>query len=867
MDKLKVHIIPSFHYDLAYLRTFEKYLPRVRYILTEVLNLAKENPDYTFLFEQAFLLKLAASLIPERLNYLRKLITSGRIEATTPYIQTDNNMVLGESFLRNVLLGKELIESFGGSTETLWLGDVFGNNAQIPQIATICGLKYVQFSRGLNEDPPKIFIWRGLGPSKVLSYYGGYGGAVPKDFKEFRKLIKELNKILGESILLMSGGDYAIPDRELPRVVKLLKQFLDNVEIHFSTPSKFFHDLERSGHEFPIKIGDMNPTLTGTYGSRIKIKQRVRRVEYKLLSTETVASAAALLGWDYPVEEIRHCWEKLFMVQFHDVIAGSCVDSVYLWALRVLDEIEEKLDSLTSKALDYIASKAYSDVSGLPLIVFNPLPYFRVDVVKVRLNFIDKGITGVRVLDGDREIPYQLVEQELYGERPPSHLPEPRDESSSNNSGDFQRETNNNGIKSATLIFVAEIPPLGYKIFNIVEDRHKEYVTDVRGCGLTIENEFFKVSLNEDGTIKSLIDKSTGEEFVSLERPFFNNVILQIDRGDFYNIMPLPNPKDPYPKRLAMIYEEYKEGHELTNGELALAKRYYQIGDDKLWGYEESRFGVERVELVETGPVRAALKVSGKIRFWTTIRLRYVQYIYLYSRVPRVEVETLIEHHGKHYRLRVCFPTNIKDGKIRHEIPFGWIERDEGEYPALNWVDYSNEIKGLCLLNKGLPGNNIVDGTIFLTLMRSTAFEYKGESWRGFMEGEVNKYEYALVPHVKEANWFYPHILGAEYNAPLLAKFVSKSDGELPRQFSFLSVEPKGVMTSAIYVEKGRLIIRIYEAEGRDNVARVRFFRDFKRIEEVTADGRVIKVLKAKEDHCIEIKLRPFEIKTLRIAW
>ena len=373
MSKVKVHVIPSFHYDLAYLRTFEEYLPRVRYIFTEVLNLAKENPDYTFLFEQAFLLKLATRLIPEHLSYLKELVTSGRVEIATPYIQTDNNMVLGESFLRNVLLGIETIKSFGGRAEVLWLGDVFGNNAQVPQIATVCGLKYIQFSRGLSEDPPKTFIWRGLGPSEVLSYYGGYGGLVPKDPREFKKLIDELSGILGENVLLMSGGDYAIPDRELPRIIRLLNQHFDNIEVHLSTPSKFFHDLEKS-RKLPIEVNDANPTLTGTYGSRIRIKQEVRRVEYKLLSAETVATIATLLGWNYPVEEIKRCWEKLFMVQFHDIIAGSCVDSAYLWALRVLGDIDERLNSLVSNALNYIASKININASGLPLIVFNPLP-------------------------------------------------------------------------------------------------------------------------------------------------------------------------------------------------------------------------------------------------------------------------------------------------------------------------------------------------------------------------------------------------------------------------------------------------------------------------------------------------------------
>ncbi|RLE65798.1 MAG: hypothetical protein DRJ47_03975 [Thermoprotei archaeon] len=86
--------------------------------------------------------------------------------------------------------------------------------------------------------------------------------------------------------------------------------------------------------------------------------------------------------------------------------------------------------------------------------------------------------------------------------------------------------------------------------------------------------------------------------------------------------MPLPNPKDPYPEGLVGIYKKYKKGCELSCGELALAKRFHQIGDDKLWGYVESRHGIKNVELIESGPIRATLKVYGEIRFWTIIKLR-----------------------------------------------------------------------------------------------------------------------------------------------------------------------------------------------------------------------------------------------------
>ena len=869
MRGLNIHVVPSFHYDLAYLRTFREYMPRVKYILVEMLNLAKEHPSYTFLLEQAFLLKLAARLIPEHLSHLRELVSTGRVEVAAPYIQTDNNMVLGESFLRNVVWGRRLIEAFGGRARILWLGDVFGNNAQIPQIASACGFKYVQFSRGLGEDPPKVFLWKGLGGALVVAYYGSYGGSVPESLEGFKALVDQLSRGTGGDVLLLSGGDYAVPDRELPQTVEKLNSRLGDIRVFFSAPSRFLESFREKA--LPVVEGDMNPTLTGTYGSRIRVKQGCRRVEYRLLSAEAVATAAFLLGYRYPYEELASCWEDLFKIQFHDVLAGSCVDPVYEWALRIIESIDERLDSLVSEALGFIASKAESDAPGLPVIVFNPLPYPRRDVVRIRLSFTDRDVDGVRIFDGEMEVPCQLVDKEFYGEEPPSHLPAAAgpgpgwEEESLYASRRVSMEKG--GLKSAMLLFIAEVPPFGYKIYRVVKGVGGQALrTDVKAEGLSLENRFFKVVVGRDGTVKSLVHKETGDEFVSSEKPFFNSLVLQIDRGDFYNVMPLPDPRDPYPRSLADIYREYRSGKSLPPGEAALAERYFRIGDPKLWGFAESWHGVKSVELVESGPVRVAVKVSGEIAFWTTIRLRYVQYIFLYAGIPRIEFETVVEHHGKHYRLRACFPTSIGRGVIRHEVPFGYVERGEGEYPALNWVDYSADGRGLCLLNRGLPGNNVVDGIMFITLMRSTAFEYKGESSRGFMEGETVKYEYAAVPHVKPD--LHPHLLGAEYNAPLLARPVEKPCDEagMPREMSFLSIEPVNVMASAIYVEDGSLIIRIYEAEGRKAMTRIKFFKKPKHVEEVKADGVPVKPL-SLEGSDVVFEIGPFEIKTLKITF
>jgi len=41
--KRRIHLFPTFHYDLAYLMRFEEYFPRLKYIFTEMLNIREER--------------------------------------------------------------------------------------------------------------------------------------------------------------------------------------------------------------------------------------------------------------------------------------------------------------------------------------------------------------------------------------------------------------------------------------------------------------------------------------------------------------------------------------------------------------------------------------------------------------------------------------------------------------------------------------------------------------------------------------------------------------------------------------------------------------------------------------------------------
>ena len=129
----------------------------------------------------------------------------------------------------------------------------------------------------------------------------------------------------------------------------------------------------------------------------------------------------------------------------------------------------------------------------------------------------------------------------------------------------------------------------------------------------------------------------------------------------------------------------------------------------------------------------------------------------LYAGVQRIDLETTIVNNDKFVRYRLLFPTSIQNGRRFDEIPFGAIERPERhELPAQNWIDYGDGKHGLALLNIGLPGSNVSDGTLLLSLMRSARisdYQVSGGddlaslSNLGLELGQSRTFHYALVPH------------------------------------------------------------------------------------------------------------------------
>jgi len=257
----------------------------------------------------------------------------------------------------------------------------------------------------------------------------------------------------------------------------------------------------------------------------------------------------------------------------------------------------------------------------------------------------------------------------------------------------------------------------------------------------------------------------------------------------------------------------------------------------------------------------------GSNTFATTIRL--------YEGIPRVDFETRILNNDRFVRYRLLVPTAVQNGRNVQEIPFGAIERPTAqEFPAQNWIDYSDSSHGVTLLNRAMPGNNVADGTLMLSLLRSSriqsygiggGFEGQGSD-SGLELGQECTLHYALVPHSGDWSASGAYRAGLEFNNPLIVRKSETHAGSLPNRWGLLGVTPANVVVSALKPAKdGSMIIRVYEAGSHDTQgaaisinAKVLSVREANLMEDAGAKLKV-------EKNVLRFDLRRFEIKTFKV--
>jgi len=831
-------------------KTREEYLEMGLPNILTAIRLLKEHPNYRFTLDQVAYFRPFLERYPEEAGAFRRFVAEGRLQIVCGLnVMPDDNMPSGESFVRQMVYAKGYCrQQLGVDVKVGWLLDTFGHHDQMPQILKLAGYNSFWFFRGIadRKTMPSEFLWEGLDGTRIPAFwlpfaYGHLYGP-PADLPRFTDFMKKRYEALtpfsrGGDRVGLAGVDVSEPELH---VASLVEKFNGQTNMPFTLRLGVPTDFEAAvakRTDLPIITGERNPLFQGIYSSRIELKQRMRDMERLLTTAEKLDALANWLGAPATDEMTWRAWEPVLFNVTHDLASGVMTDRVYEDTVRSYEFSKRLADELIETRLGSMLARIDTQGEGVPLAVFNTLGWPRTDMAEADVGFADGGAQGFALLDRSGKIvPAQLLETERY-----------RD-------GGFKR------IKFA---FIArDVPALGHSIYHVAPRQFdgisQTSHTDTNGTGL-LENGFYRASFDLDtGALTNLLVKAG--EWQALKGPA-NVVARETDNGDFWelykNLDGFQNVIMTRPLGVPKPGSALFSSEPTTNASPAL----------KPEGQSSKRAVAGSVQ---RGPVFSEFHIRrafGTNWFATTARL--------YDGIPRIDFKTELLNNESFVRYRLLVPTSISNGRNLQEIPFGSIERPTAqEFPAQNWIDYGDGQHGVALLNRGLPGNNVADGTLLLSLLRSTRIQsygigggFEGQSSDSGLElGKERTFYYALMPHAGDSGAAAISRAGLEFNNPLLVRKAQAHPGALPKQWGLLDVSAPSVVLSAFKPgEKGSMVLRVYEADGKParNVRIKLHARILSAHEANLMEDAGLRV-KAANDTLV-FDLHPFEIKTFKL--
>ncbi|HAS56104.1 MAG TPA: hypothetical protein DEF61_04680 [Firmicutes bacterium] len=495
-----INCIGHSHIDVAWLWDLNQTRLKSQRTFSTVLNLMDRYKDFKYLHTTPQLFEYLSKDNPSLFSRIKERVKEGRFELDgSMWVEADCNLTSGESLVRQFLYGINYFKKeFDVDCSCLFLPDVFGYSAQLPQIMKKCGInRFVTAKIGWNDTnrfPYDSFDWIGIDGSSVFTYlistcdanprigvndttYTNYVGVISASqllgtWNRYQQ--KDINNLTFTVFGYGDGGggptkemlerekrfSYGLPGLGKTRLSSL-RETLDEIEFNFRKGCKKTNSHPCWNNELYFEYH------RGTYTSVPRIKKNNRYAEFALSNVELFSTIVKELGLaSYPKKELDIQWKILLQNQFHDILPGSSIEKVYLDS-----------DVQFKHLFDFTSASIFS---SLDLLGKN---------VKTKKEYLVFNPNGV-ACDGF-----------LY--------------------------------KDNKCFEVKGVPSFGFKCVNLKEnDKNKVWVKDKE-----IENQFFILKLNDKGEIISLFDKRLNKEFVKNNDPInrfssFEDMPFQYDNWE-----------------------------------------------------------------------------------------------------------------------------------------------------------------------------------------------------------------------------------------------------------------------------------------------------------------------------------------------
>jgi alpha-mannosidase len=485
--KHAIYPVGHAHLDTAWLWPIEITKKKMAHTTATQLSLMEKYPDYVFVHSQASQYEWLEKEYPKLFKRVKEAINRGQWEPVgSMWVEADCNLTGSESLVRQFLYGKRYFrEKLGYETLDMWLPDVFGYSAALPQILAKFNIDYFLTQKiswnQFNKFPHHTFWWKGIDGTRVWTHFppaDTYNASCePKEVIHSVKNYKDHGRA-DQSIYVFGHGDggggpterhleFINRGRMAPNYPEVMsgKRAID-----------FFREAKAKSKDLMTWSGELYLELhRGTYTSQAANKKFNRESEYLLRDAEWLSCFSPDFPKRYPAKDLEEAWKLVLLNQFHDIIPGSSVHEVYVDSDRDYKKVIQQGETIIVKALKSIADGF--DTSNM----FHPVAMFQNgNVVSQGTLPWSEGTTPVSLSVGDEVVHVQRTEE--FGQ--------------------------------PVLVFPTPTSALGTVVVGDLSDKPVLTKTRLKAANRRLENDQISVRFDVNGNISSIQSLEDSTEFL-----------------------------------------------------------------------------------------------------------------------------------------------------------------------------------------------------------------------------------------------------------------------------------------------------------------------------------------------------------------
>ena len=356
------------HIDSAWLWPIRETMRKCARTFASAVRLMDDRPEYRFVCSQAVQYQWMQQQYPALFERMRAKVATGQfVPVGGMWVEADMNLPSGESLVRQLVHGQRWFDQqFGVRCNEVWIPDVFGYPASLPQIFAAGGCeRFITQKLSWNKQnrfPHNTFWWEGLDGTRVLTHFppvDTYNAEVTGGEMAFSERNFQDHGWSDWALMPYGyGNGGGGPTREMVDRAARMRDLDGAPRLTLGTSDEFFDNVEAevmAGAPVPVWRGELYFEMhRGTLTSQIKTKLGNRRCE-RLLREAELWWAAVDHGPDEVAVELDQLWKDVLLQQFHDILPGSSIAWVHADAEAVHTRVAESLERLISGAFDRFA--------------------------------------------------------------------------------------------------------------------------------------------------------------------------------------------------------------------------------------------------------------------------------------------------------------------------------------------------------------------------------------------------------------------------------------------------------------------------------------------------------------------------------